>query len=207
MGKDTLVEPVNLLRQGALAAVLAGTLLLTLDVLELLVFGLEPRSAIAATGAYIFIMAGFLLATLLALLGLVGLYAGQAEAAGRLGFISFLAAFVGTVLFAGYFWAQGFFAPVVAGAAPDIVDSEPGWLGLGAVVSFFFFALGWLLFGVATVRARVYPRWAALLLVAGAVLVVLFRVPVSSVVFDLALVWLGLALLTGRARQPDEPAA
>ncbi len=182
-----------------LAAVLAAMLLLISDVLELLVFGFENVSAIATRDVYVFIMAGVLLAALLLSLGLIGLYASQAEAAGSLGLLGFLMAFVGTVLFAGFFWAQGFFAPVVAEAAPGLLDNVPRWLYFGSVMTFFLFALGWLLFGVATFKARIYPRWAALLLMIGAVLII-FPLPVPSVVFDVAVAWLGLTLLTGRTR-------
>ena len=119
-----------------LAAVLAAMLLLISDVLELLVFGFENVSAIATRDVYVFIMAGVLLAALLLSLGLIGLYASQAEAAGSLGLLGFLMAFVGTVLFAGFFWAQEFFAPVVAEAAPGLLDNVPRWLYFGSVMTF-----------------------------------------------------------------------
>ena len=187
----------NLIRWGGLAAVLAAVLLLVSDVLELLVFGFENVSTIATTGVYVFVTASFLLAALLLSFGLVGLYASQAESAGYLGILGFLMAFVGTVMFAGFFWAQEFFAPVVAEAAPGLLDNIPRWLYFGSVLTFSLFALGWLLFGVGTYKARIYPRWAALLLMIGAVLII-FPLPVPSAVFDVAVAWLGLVLLTGR---------
>jgi hypothetical protein len=49
---------------------------------------------------------------------------------------------------------------------------------------------------VATVRARVYPRGASWLLLGGAVLALL-PLPLVNIVFETALVWLGLALLKG----------
>lgn len=192
----------NLIRRSGLAAVLAAVLLLVSDILELLVFGFENVSAIAAMGIYVFVTTGVLLAALLLSLGLIGLYASQTEAAGSLGLLGFLMAFVGTVLLAGFFWAQEFFALVVAEAAPGLLDNVPGWLYFGSVMTFSLFALGWLLFGVATFKARIYPRWAALLLMIGAVLII-FPLPVPSVVFDVAVAWLGLALLTGRTRLPS----
>lgn len=192
----------NLIRRSGAAAVFASMMLLISDILELLVFGFENVSTIAAMGVYAFITACVLLAALLLSLGLIGLYASQAEAAGFLGFLGFLMAFVGTLLFAGFFWAQEFFAPVVAEAAPDLLDNVPGWLYFGSVMTFSLFALGWLLFGVATFRARIYPRWAALLLMIGAVLII-FPLPVPSVVFDVAVAWLGLTLLRGRTRLPS----
>lgn len=185
-----LTEPTNLIRWSGLAAALAGALLLIFDVLELLLFGIVNLGETAATATYASTIGGFLLATLLLALGLVGLYASQAKAAGLLGLSGFLAAFIGTSLLAGFFWALEFVAPIVA----------------QSLVSITLFSLGWLLFGVGTLRARVYPRWAALLLVVGAVLFVL-PLPVSSLIFDVAVIWLGFTLFAGRAQQPGGPEA
>lgn len=197
------MDHANLVRWGGLAAVLAGILLLICDVLEYFIFGLQALSEVATTGVYPVIIGGFLLAALLFSLGLTGLYAGQAKVAGRIGFTGFLAAYTGTVLVAGAFWAQEFFVPAVAETTPAFLNSEqPGWLSFGLILSFSIFALGWFIFGVATLRARVYPRWAALLLMAGAVLFIL-PLPVPSALFDIAVVWLGFVLLTGRARQQN----
>lgn len=200
------MELANLIRWGGLAAILAGGLLLIFDILEYFIFDLENFSTVAATGTYIFVIGGFLITTLLASLGLVGLYASQAEAAGLLGAVGFLVAFTGTALVTGAFWAQEFFVPAVAEVAPDVLDSGLlGWLYFGFVVSFFLFALGWVLFGVATFRARIYPRWAALFLIIGAVLTVLPQLPVPSIIFDVAMAWMGLLLFTGGARLPSIP--
>ena len=69
--------------------------------------------------------------------------------------------------------------------------------------SYVLAALGWLLFGVATLRARVYPRWAAILLIVGAVLLGL-PVPGLEIVLAVAVAWLGFALFTGRGVAPTE---
>ncbi len=193
----------NVIRWGGLPAVLAGMLLLLFDVLELFVSDFENFSVIAITGTYAVIAGFFLLAALLSSLGLIGLYASQAEAAGPLGLLGFVVAFIGTTLVAGAFWAQEFFVPAVAKVAPELLDNElPGWLNFGFSMSFSLFALGWLLFGVATFRARVHPRWAAVLLMIGAVLILL-PLPIASVVFDVAVAWLGLALLAGRGTSTE----
>lgn len=76
----------------------------------------------------------------LLVLGLVGLYVRQSEATGGLGLIAFLMTFFGLVM---------------------ILASFPG---SDLAVTF-----GWALFGVATLKARVYPRPAAILLLIGAV--------------------------------------
>ena len=175
---------------GAMAA-LSGVLLLVSDVLELFVLSSTGSGGGPEAGAGILVAGLYLLATLLLSLGLVGLYAHQAEVSGASGLVGFLAAFVGTTLVSGTFWAQAFFAPAVAEAAPAFLYGElPGSLGAGFVGSFLVFALGWGAFGISTFRARVRPRWAGVLLVVGAVLVVL-PLPFNSLVFDTAMIWLG----------------
>ena len=63
---------------------------------------------------------------------------------------------------------------------------------------------GRLLFGVATLRARVYPRWAAILLIVGAVLLGL-PVPGLEIVLAVAVAWLGFALFMGRVIPAERP--
>jgi len=71
-------------------------------------------------------------------LGLVSLYAHQSEEAGYLGLVSFLAAFIAL------------------------------WLGQANIVWAALLAnVGWALFGVASLRARAYPRIATILLIVG----------------------------------------
>jgi hypothetical protein len=61
----------------------------------------------------------------LMLLALVGLYARQAEAAGPLGLVGFLAAFLGTGLLMGASWTNTFTPPVVAREAPALLMIHP----------------------------------------------------------------------------------
>ena len=181
-----------------MAAVLAGELLLVSNFFEFFVLRFGSFGANATAGEYAFVAGFFLLTALLCLLGLVGLYVGHAKPAGRLGLPAFLMAFVGTTLVTGVFWPQEFFAPIVAGVDPESLDSRRAeWLNLGFAASFFLFVLGWVLFGASTLRARVHPRWAAVLLMVGAVLVV-FPLPASSVVFGTAVIWLSLSLFAGK---------
>ncbi len=59
------------------------------------------------------------------------------------------------------------------------------------------------MFGIATLRAGVFPRWAAILLMVGAVLS-FFPVPLTGIVLSAAVIWLGSILLTGRGVAPGE---
>ena len=59
-----------------------------------------------------------LLTLLLLLLGLVGLYAHQSEAAGPLGLVGRLAAFLGTMLLSSDLWLEAFAFPYLREVAP-----------------------------------------------------------------------------------------
>ncbi len=135
------------------------------------------------------------------MVALVGLYAHQSESAGALGLLGFLAALVGTGLLVGMMWTLAFVAPSAALEAPAFLDAEEvaGPLDMGFMLSGIIVALGWALFGVAMLRARVFPRRAAIVLIIGALLTVL-PLPATTLVIDVALAWLGLALLSGQRR-------
>jgi hypothetical protein len=74
------------------------------------------------------------------------------------------------------------------------------------------YILGPLLFGIATFRARVLPRWAGALLILGAVLVPVgalvppvYQAKIAMIPVGLAIVWLGYALLSERREKVSEP--
>lgn len=191
----------NLMRWSGLASVVGGVLLVVFDVAESVIMGGQPESAVAGTGALIIVRIGFLVPVALMILGLVGLYVRQAEQTGTLGIIAFLVAFSGTMLVFGLQWSAAFMGSWLAGVAPDLLDAEPaGLLAAGFMISFLLLALGWLLFGLASLQARVFPRNAGVLLVIGAVLLfvlLMLDAPGSTVVFGAALAWMGYALWSG----------
>jgi hypothetical protein len=119
----------------------------------------------ATTTPYALVFLLYLLGAGLLLLSLVGLYASQSEAAGVLGLVGFLAAFLGTALLVGMLWFELFITPSLATRAPGLAEAELGLAGF--ILVFLLGVVGWLLFGVATLRARAYPRWAAVLLMVG----------------------------------------
>jgi hypothetical protein len=196
----------NLIRWCGLAAILAGVLL---SVAAILHIATETKnlSGSATTAPYALTWLLYLLGGVLLLLGLVGLYAHQSEASGILGLVSFLVAFLGTAFSVGSGWYQLFVAPSLAVEAPEALDAEPtGMLTLGFVLTFVvFLTLGWVLFGIAALRAGVYPRMAVILLMIGVVINFL-PTHFTEFVFNVAVAWLGFVLFTGRGEAVQQPA-
>lgn len=116
---------------------------------------------------------------MLALFGLVGLYVRQADKLGALGLTGFFIAFVGQTLTLSGLMTEGFMWPAVAQYDPAAVHNFDVNSPVGQVIALlapaFFgglilFAVGYALFGVATVRAAVPARWGGVLIALGAVL-------------------------------------
>jgi hypothetical protein len=110
-----------------------------------------------------------LLSIVLLVWGLIGIYERQSRTAGILGLWTFVVAFLGTALTVGNVWAEVFVWPTLTQIAPSMMSGSitdtSSYLVAGLNVSFPLFGLGLILFGVATFRARVYPRWASVLLI------------------------------------------
>ena len=153
------------------------------------------------------------------MLGLTGLYARQAEKSGWLGLAGYLMLNFWLAIILGFTFVEVFILPAMATVAPAFVE---GWLGmfngtaseinLGALPTAWTIAgplyiLGGILFGIATFRARILPRWAGVLLAVGtamgplAVLLPLDLQPKIAVPAGLALVWLGYALWSERRQK------
>lgn len=190
----------GLIRWAGLVALASAGLSVMGDVLRLFV---DVESAASATTIpYALVFWFYLLGSMLLLLGLVGLYISQAEAAGVLGLVGFLTAFLGTAFLVGALWFELFITPALAVEAPGLAEAELGIAGF--ILVFLLSALGWVLFGVATLRARVYPRWAAVLLIVGG-LVAFVPVPLSGVVFSAAVAWMGFILFTRSGVAAGQP--
>jgi hypothetical protein len=114
-----------------------------------------------------------LLSIVLLLWGLIGIYGRQSRAAGTFGLWAFVVVFLGTALVAGNTWAEVFVWPTLAQVAPEMLSvpvfttEASSYMSVGLNLSFPLFGIGLILFGVATLRAGVYPRWAAVLLIIG----------------------------------------
>ena len=180
-------------RLAAVASILAAALMLVNQISQL-AFALTMSESMAiATHS---LRNGLALVAMYALLiALTGLYAVQASAAGRLGLVGYLVAALGTLLVAGDWWYEAFVAPLIAAGAPDLLKTAPsGSILIGAAATFGSFALGWVLFGIASYRARVFPRGAALLMVFGGVAGILALSAPFQIPLALAVAWMGWSL-------------
>src|SRR5262249_8570956 len=135
------------------------------------------KSVQARSTAFFVIELLYIIALLIAFLGFVGLYARQAEQVGALGVIAFARSFFGCVSFFAVHWDRTFILPILAQVIPNVLDHpDPTWANLtqtydvAQTIGFLLLFGGWLLFGLATLRARALPRGAAVLLMVGAVL-------------------------------------
>ena len=144
--------------------------------------------------------------SILMLFSLVGLYARQVEKTRWLGLVGFVLAFIGTAFVGSIFFMVSTVVPLIAAETPALFDraaTPPTGAVLLVVLGF---SLGYILFGVATMRAGVLPRWSGLLLIVGVSLFMISEAPlfdrtlshlivtVGDGVFGLGLAWMGYAL-------------
>ena len=213
----TKITASTLMRLAGLSAMVAGLCFLVIGMFH-------PVNVLAsvttATWVNVHIFATAL--GFFGLFGMAGLYARQAEESGWLGLIGFMLFTVWMTLVTGFSFVEAFMLPRLATQSPAFVEgllgmfsSIPSQVDLGVLpilwnISGPMYILGPLLFGIATFRAHVLPRWAGALLVLGALLV-----PVGAVVppeyeakimlpVGLAMAWLGYALFSERRVQASE---
>jgi hypothetical protein len=111
----------------------------------------------------------YLLGFVALMLFLVASHEWLEAGARRLGVAATVVAVVGTMLLGGDLWFETFAVPWLADRAPRSLDADPTvLLALGAVSSYFLFAVGWVLFGVACLRAHVPVAISAVIIVGGA---------------------------------------
>ncbi len=104
----------------------------------------------------------------LLLIALVAVYGRYARAAGTFGVVGLCAAIIGTTNLGADMWYEAFGAPWFVDVAPQllVVDKAPLWVA-GYLSSYLLFALGWSLFGLSCLRARVFPTPISLAIVLG----------------------------------------
>ena len=201
------MSTVTLSRASGLALLL-GAVLFIIGLALAFVFNTDTPLGLAMAGVW---TSGLVLL----LLGLPGIVARQASPAGWLGFVGFLLAFSGAFLSISSFAVLYLtIRPWFAGHAPTVghqfLLTNPAMNLVGTFLTWG----GLVLLGSATMRARVFSRWAGLLLIV-AVVVDFFTIPggivgsiaqpLSNVVLVLGLGWMGYALLTAQGEAEAVP--
>jgi hypothetical protein len=203
--KEFLMSSATLYRVSGLA-LLPGAVLTIIPGILSLVF---------ASGTFALALAWmFACGAVLLLLGLPGVAARQASRAGWLGFVGFLLTFLSWLLLAGFTAVVRLIIfPWLAVHAPQVGEqmfTTDSALSVYTYVQLALSVLGGVLLGIATMRARVFSRWAGLLLVVGAVLDPVGFVSglvgtLASVLLTLGLGWMGYALLTAKGEGEAVP--
>lgn len=212
------VTAATLMRLAGISAMVAGLCFFVIGMFHPVNI---PASVITATWVNVHIFASAL--GFFGLLGMVGLYARQVEESGWLGLAGFVLFTVWMALVGGFSFVEAFILPRLASESPKFVEGVLGMfsgvasqIDLGMLPTLWnisgpLYILGPLLFGIATYRAGVLPRWAGALLVLGAVLV-----PVGALIppeyqpkimlpVGLAFAWMGYALLSERREPASDP--
>ncbi|MDR7077899.1 vacuolar-type H+-ATPase subunit I/STV1 [Neobacillus niacini] len=202
------VTSTSLIRWSGLAAMVAGFLFIVIQTIH-------PADILSSvtTGRWAIVHYLSIAMCLLGLLGIAGIYARQVEEAGWLGLIGYLMFSLFYALTMAFQFAEAFISPLLPTEAPKFMESflllpsgSAGEMNLGALAAVYtlvgvLYMLGSPLFGIATIRAGILPRWAAGLFASAgpvsALVVLLLPHPldrIAAVPLGLGLAWLGYAL-------------
>ena len=202
------MSTANLIRWSGLIGLLAGAL----HVLAALLHPVGEDLAAVNSSNWVPAHLLYWASVILLLFGLMGVSARQAEKAGRLGLVGFVLAFIGTAIVGVFLFSAATTMPLVAATAPDMFAQIMAPPAFALPLFGLTFGLGFVLLGVAVMRAGVLPRWSGLLLLIGILLSMaegspidrtLLHVIVTSghVLLGLSLVWMGYALWSEK-REP-----
>lgn len=208
---------MNIMRLAGLSALVAGLCFIIVGLFHPLNV---PSAVTTATWTNVHLVA--IAMSLFGLFGMAGLYARQAKKSGWLGLVGFVLFSVWLALMVGFFFIETFVLPPLATTLPAFVEGFLGMfsgsvsvLDLGILPTLWtlsgpLFIVGPLLFGIATFRAGILPRWAGGLLALGAVLIPAAALlpaehePKVMIPVGLALAWLGYALFAERRTQSTD---
>lgn len=141
-----------------------------------------------------------LLVVILSLWLLTALYLRQRQVSGILGFVGYIINTFGLSLVVGLVFLQVFVLSALDAAF--VKELFAGTTGLVALASLVIFTLGVVLFGIAIIRADVFPKLPAVLYIVGSLpLAVSPFIPeiigsIGEVVVSIGLIWLSYALIT-----------
>jgi hypothetical protein len=209
-----LESPLN--RYAGPIAVLAGGMFAVIHVGQFFVADRSDLAAMVTDPVFMVVSAAYFVAFPMLLIALVALYWRQAGEAGLFGVVAFCTALIGTVALAGDMWFDAFAVPWLVQVAPAVVsaDRSGSLLMTGWLVSVVIFSLGWIMFGLASFRSRVFPRALSIALALGGLIGFKAATAPWGVALGLAVAAVGVWLVrrnpTGQAvpaRSAAEPVA
>ena len=196
------MQPSPLTRLAAPFALAAGGVFIVAQILLLMTLDVTDKTATAANPVFVITQAAYFFGFCILLLALIAAYGWQAGEAGALGMVAFCAAVIGTTFLAGDLWFDAFAGPWIIAAAPEVANEPSGVIVIGAFASYTLFALGWILFGLASLRARVFPVMVSLAIVGGGGVGFFALVPPWGIPLGLAFIGLGAWMTRSGARVP-----
>lgn len=184
----------TLTRWGGLSALIASIVSIAIEISFLIAIGNQAYSVAALTMEWSILYMFRLIAVILLMLGLFALFIRQSKKMGIFGLVAFVIAATGTMLIFGFAWTLTFTFPAMAEVVPAFLDSFAAAPSIGVVLTLFLVTIGWLLFGIATLRAKILPAGAAWVVIVGSFLALvlnMMNLPMSWLIFDLGVIWAG----------------
>ena len=201
------ITTTTLTRAAAVAAVLAG-------LAYVLIQFIHPADVIESlsTQAWVNVHILSFAEAVLALIGVTGLYLHQYRKVGLVGLVGYAMFGLFFLLQASFNFAEALIAPLIAVSAPQLAvdfvglfgrypaETDLGPLAALPLVGAILYVVGAILLGIATIRARMLSRGAAILLIAAAAVTPLAALlphaqeRMAAVPMGIALVWLGYSL-------------
>jgi hypothetical protein len=198
----------TLIRWGGLSALVASVISILIEIVLMITIRNQAYSTAALTNEWSLLYTFRLIAVMLLMLGLVALFARQSQKMRAFGVIAFVIASIGTMLIFGFAWALLFVFPGMAAAVPAFLDTMASEPGIGIAITLFLVTVGWFLFGLASLRAKILPAGSAWVVMAGAFLALvlnMMQIPFSWVIFDIGVIWMGWWLWSERVQSAELP--
>jgi hypothetical protein len=168
-------------------ATIAGGLLLAVGSILSLTIAQDPFSAKVVTTAFVVSSALRLLGATAIIIGVTAIYVRESARAGTFGLIAYVLVILSMVLQAGTMWSDLFVTGALAANAPQLLDgtASDGRLD-AAFLTAWVLNTTFVLLGIATLRARVFPRLVGwMLIVMGAITVI--PLPFDGPVFEVVI--------------------
>ena len=197
---------VKFVRNCGLALLIGGVLLILINtILTPMMLAIENEAAMRTSDVYLVRISLACVTALLFLFGCIGVHVAQRAAVGAFGSAAFLMAFIGSGMLLALEWSNLFVLRAVAQSAPQALDvlDEADLMSIGFASAAGLFALGWLLLAISTWLSKVLSRRAAMLVIAGFLLVPILAVTplgpngmiVGNVVLGLGFILLGHSVM------------